>query len=463
MTTSLSRVIEHLHRVAQRDECDGSTDGQLLERFITGRDERAFAALVRRHGAMVLGVCRRFLANDHDAEDAFQAAFLVLARKAASVRPRELVGNWLYGVAYRTALEARAANARRGARERQVEPMPEPAAAERERCLDLQPLLDEELSRLPDRYRVPVVLCELEGRSRKEVAGQLGIPEGTLSSRLAAARKLLAGRLARRGLALSGGALTALLAESASAAVPASLVASTVKAAALVAAGEAAAVGLVSARAAALAKGVMQGMFLSKLKIGAVLFLALGVLGVGIGTVAHRALGADVPAPAVADADDTAAADQDQERPARDGDKPAAKDKRRDGDKPAAKDKRRDGDKPREGNNNLPGDRGKAGVEQVTLTGTVSKEERKAKRDDGSEFTRTHYLLTEARGNKVQLPLPRVTEAGKLLDSYKLTDFVGKQVTITGLAQVIRTGEAADAPRRVVRFRVITEIKEKKK
>src|SRR5262249_51181418 len=155
----------------------------------------AFAALLRRHGPMVLGVCRRLVSNASDAEDAFQATFLVLARKAASVVPRELVGNWLYGVAYRTALKAEALSARRRAVERQVEAVPDPPTSPEQVGRDLRPLLDRELERLPAKYRVPVVLCDLEGRTRREVAGQLGIPEGTLSSRLAAARKLLAGRL----------------------------------------------------------------------------------------------------------------------------------------------------------------------------------------------------------------------------------------------------------------------------
>src|SRR5438105_13858568 len=120
-------VIRHLRRVAFLRDADAMTDGQLLEGFLAQRDEAAFAALVRRHGPMVLGVCRRVLGNHHDAEDAFQATFLVLARKAASVRSREVVGHWLYGVAYRTALKARSMTARRRAKEQQVKDMPQPA------------------------------------------------------------------------------------------------------------------------------------------------------------------------------------------------------------------------------------------------------------------------------------------------------------------------------------------------
>src|SRR5262249_42961899 len=156
-----------LRRAALLRDGGGMTDGQLLECFLTRRDEAAFAALVRRHGPMVLGVCRRMLHNPHDAEDAFQATFPVLGRKAATIARRELLGNWLYGVAYRTALDARAAAARRRVREKQVSEMPEPeASASEDVWRDLRPLLDEELSRLPDKYRVPVVLCDLEGRTR---------------------------------------------------------------------------------------------------------------------------------------------------------------------------------------------------------------------------------------------------------------------------------------------------------
>src|SRR5262249_32184971 len=135
------------------------TDGQLLEHFLRDRDELAFEALVRRHGPMVLGVCRRVVGNTHDAEDAFQATFLALVHKAPAVVPRELVGHWLYGVAYRTALNARRLAARRGARELQVDKMPEREVTEPQPSPDLRPLLDRELSRLPEVYRVPVVLC----------------------------------------------------------------------------------------------------------------------------------------------------------------------------------------------------------------------------------------------------------------------------------------------------------------
>src|SRR5438876_3689332 len=150
-TSQMSGVIQHLRRAALLRDGAGLTDGQLLADYLSLRDEAALAALVRRHAAMVWGVCRRVLRNYHDAEDAFQATFLVLVRKAASIASPELLANWLYGVAHQTALKARATAARRKGRERQVVEMPEPAVMEQELWCDLQPLLDEELSHLPDK------------------------------------------------------------------------------------------------------------------------------------------------------------------------------------------------------------------------------------------------------------------------------------------------------------------------
>jgi RNA polymerase sigma factor (sigma-70 family) len=258
------------------------SDAQLLERFLAVRDEAAFAALVRRHGPMVLGVCRRVLHHHHDAEDAFQATFLVLAKKAAAVR-RESLGGWLYTVAYRAALEARAAAARRSARERQVEDMPHPEVPPAE-VHDWRPLLDRELHGLPPKYRSAVVLCNLEGKTRKEAALELGVAEGTLSSRLATARALLARRLARGGVALSGGILAVELAHGATAAVPAPLLSSTVQAATMIAAGQAAAL---ATPAAGVMKGVLKAMLLTKLKL--VVVTAMLTALVGVGGIAFRA------------------------------------------------------------------------------------------------------------------------------------------------------------------------------
>src|SRR5438045_804449 len=151
-TGQLSEVIQHFRRTMLLRNGAGRTDGQLLEDYLSRRDEAALAALVQRHGPMVWGVCRRVLGNYHDAEDAFQATFLVLVRKAAALASPELLANWLYGVAHQTALKARATIAKRAVRERQVTEMPQPAVAEPDLWHDLQPLLDQELSRLPDKY-----------------------------------------------------------------------------------------------------------------------------------------------------------------------------------------------------------------------------------------------------------------------------------------------------------------------
>jgi RNA polymerase sigma factor (sigma-70 family) len=276
MATGYRRVLAHLQQSGA-----GLSDRQLLACFVAARDEAAFAALVRRHGPMVLGVCRRVLHDFHHAEDAFQATFLVLARKAPSLAVGESLACWLYRVAYQTALRAGTVVSRRRAREREMEHVPHPEVMPAE-TLDWLPLLDRELSRLPEKYRAAIVLCDLEGRSRHEASRQLSIPEGTLSSRLAAGRKLLARRLAGCGVALSAGALAAALAPAAaSAQVSTALVSSTAKAAALVVAGQVAAV---STTAVILMREVMKAMLMKKLRLAAgaaILVAALGAVGLG--------------------------------------------------------------------------------------------------------------------------------------------------------------------------------------
>src|SRR5436309_728372 len=283
-TSPLSVVIQHL-LADLGSGGDRRTDGELLARFLSGRDGDALAVLVRRHALMVWGVCRRLLPNHHDAEDAFQATFLVLVRKAADV-PRQAVANWLYGVARQTAVRLRATTAKRGRRETQVVNMPEPTVPE-VRDADLQSVLDEELSRLPDHYRGVIVLCDLEGLTRKEAARQLAIPEGSVASRLARARAMLAKRLARRGGVVSGGSVAAVLsAGSASGSAPPALVASTIKAVTLVAAGQAAATGVISAQVAALTEGVINAMLISKVRGVVVLALVACVLAAGVTALA---------------------------------------------------------------------------------------------------------------------------------------------------------------------------------
>jgi RNA polymerase sigma factor (sigma-70 family) len=262
----------------------GLSDSHLLERFLANQDEAAFAALVQSHGRMVMGVCHRVLGNLHDADDVFQAVFFFLARRAHSVIRREALGSWLYTVAYRAALQARSMRDRRRKREVQMADLPEPKMRVDE-SRDWQPLLDRELSRLPKKYRSVIVLCDLEGRPRKDVARHLGLKEGTLSSRLATARRMLATRLSKYGLTLSGGALAASIAHSTvSANVPISLVWTTAKAATLVAAGQY--VG-VSVSAVGLMKGAMKTMFLAKLKT--VIGTSLVALALGVGGLIYNA------------------------------------------------------------------------------------------------------------------------------------------------------------------------------
>ncbi|VTR94762.1 sigma-70 family rna polymerase sigma factor : Uncultured bacterium genome assembly Metasoil_fosmids_resub OS=uncultured bacterium PE=4 SV=1: Sigma70_r2: Sigma70_r4_2: WD40: WD40 [Gemmata massiliana] len=285
LRSSIARVTRVLGGPA---ESQPPTDGQLLTRFVERADPDAFAELARRHGPMVHGVCRRALGRRDGVDDAFQAAFLVLVRRADTVRPREAVGNWLYGVATRTARAARTKAARRGNHETPMNPIHEPAARDEAPPEEtgLLPFLDREIERLPERYRVPVVLCELEGRSRGDVARQLGIPEGTLSSRLAYARKILAARLKHH----APGSLAVLLTLVATQNVIAAprLAAITLQ--------KLSATGTVSTAARTLAEDVVKGMFLSKLKVVSLTVLALTAAMIGRSGGSNRAE-AQPPAP----------------------------------------------------------------------------------------------------------------------------------------------------------------------
>jgi RNA polymerase sigma factor (sigma-70 family) len=266
-TATLSAVTRYVRRLAGH-ELRGLTDGQLLDRFARDRDEAAFAELVRRHGPMVLGVCRRILRHEQDAEDAFQAAFVALARKAGAVRRQDCLAGWLYRVARRLALRSRAAAVRR-----QLTPLSDAAAvptplAPQDRLRDH---LDEELERLPEQYRAPLVLCYLEGRSQAEAARLLATTAGAVNSRLERAREALRQRLARRGLLLSGAALAEALTGAACAALPPTVTRLTARAALT------ARTGLV----AALARGALHMIATSKLKILSALALAFALLILG--------------------------------------------------------------------------------------------------------------------------------------------------------------------------------------
>jgi RNA polymerase sigma factor (sigma-70 family) len=295
----LSDFIQRLRTAMLLDDDAKLTDGQLLGRFIDHQDEAAFAALVRKHGPMVWGVCRRLL-QWQDAEDAFQATFLVLVRRAASVIPRKMVANWIYGVAQRTALKARATVAKRNKRERQLIEMPDAPTEQLDLESHLRPVLDQELACLPDKYRVALVLCDLEGKTRKEAARQLGVPEGTVASRLNRGRTLLAKRLSRHGLPVSGSALAAVLSQNAKASVPLSLVSSTTSACSLVASGQGVG-GTISVKVAALMEGVVKTMFVTKLAKLTVVSVAFLVMGVQLSNLPYPALAQDRAEPTTRD------------------------------------------------------------------------------------------------------------------------------------------------------------------
>ena len=301
MDTASLRYLCTLYRVGVVGDL---TDGQLLERFVAGRDESAeagFAALVERHGPMVLRVCRQILGDAHDAEDAFQATFLVLARRAGSVRKRESVASWLYGIAQRVARRSQADSARRREHERRrvaMTTMESSDDTDRHPSEDW-PELHEEVDRLPEKYREAIVLCYLEGLTTEAAARRLACAQGTIMSRLSRGRERLRQRLTRRGLAPAVGLLTAgLSADGAKAAVPAALAHSLVQAAMQMAAGTTAAGG-VPATVAALTEGVLRMMVRSRLRgiVGAV--LAVGALAAGTGMFVYRTAGArpqDAPA-----------------------------------------------------------------------------------------------------------------------------------------------------------------------
>jgi RNA polymerase sigma factor (sigma-70 family) len=323
-TAQLDGLRQMFDRV--RDSADGG-DGELLTRYRTLRDQDAFGSIVRRHAPMVLGVCRRVLRDHHAADDAFQATFLVLARKADAVRPPNRLGPWLYGVAYRTALKARG----RAFRRRQVEhdfatssgrTVSESRDADGD---DLRPLIDEQLNALPEKYRTPLVLCAIQGLNKSEAALQLGLPEGTVSSRLARARDMLRERLLRRGVVVPATAFALLVApEALQAAVSPALAASAVSVAGSTA---------IPATILILSHEVIRSMTLLKLKFLGAVALSVSLAGGGLGLVALQA---------------------DDKKPVQQGEKPAVqpekpKPAKPDGDKPKpdAEKQKPDGQKPK--------------------------------------------------------------------------------------------------------------------
>jgi RNA polymerase sigma factor (sigma-70 family) len=283
-SSSRHPLLQYLRKLTGAPGVRELTDCQLLKRFAAERDEAAFDALVQRHGPMVWGVCRRILHQESDADDAFQATFLVLARKAGSLRWPESVGGWLHRVAHRVALKARVQAARRSERERSAASARAADAMAEITGRELQQVLDEELLRLPARYRAPLVLCYLEGKTRDEAAEELGWTVGSVKGRLERGRQLLEMRLARRGLAFSTALLATALASSSAAAAPATLQAAAVQLAA--------GAGTAPPTVLALAEGAMQALFLARLKIVLAAALLIGIVSGGAGVGIYRAAAA---------------------------------------------------------------------------------------------------------------------------------------------------------------------------
>jgi RNA polymerase sigma factor (sigma-70 family) len=283
-------VFQQIDRLYRDGTLSGLGDGQLLERYLSHGDEAAFEALVNLHGPMVLGLCRRVLRDPGDIEDAFQATFLVLVRKASTIRDRRHLSNWLYGVAFRVARRARTNTLRRRDREIAVENLEASAAPETADILGIGPVLDQELNRLPRKYRAPLILCYLKGHTHDQAAEELECPVGTVRSRLARGRDLLRRRLTSRGHAPTAAILgteTGLPARLLTEVVPPSLVSATVEAAFGIGASKSIQAGAASATALALTQGVLTTMKLAQLKLIGVAILATSLSAGAVAAVAY--------------------------------------------------------------------------------------------------------------------------------------------------------------------------------
>jgi RNA polymerase sigma factor (sigma-70 family) len=295
---AMDTILRHLRRLVRADAAEAADDAALLRRFADARDDVAFSRLVERHGPMVLGVCRRLLGHEQDAEDAFQATFLILARKAGGRLWRSSVAPWLHTVARRVCRRAAAVRAQQLRQERRAAERPRPEPVAESSWAQLQAALDDELQRLPDRYRAPLLLCCLAGLKQDEAARQLNCSEGALRGRLHRGRELLRARLARRGLAVP--ALAAALLEKAAPAAPGpALAAATVPAALSFAAGSGAEAG-----SALLARGVLQTMLIDRLKWVTVILAVLTAAGAGAAWGVRHASAERTPAAPVADGEE---------------------------------------------------------------------------------------------------------------------------------------------------------------
>ena len=313
-SSTLAAGIRHLRGKLALHSRNEESDEQLLLDFTGRRDESAFAVLVRRHGPMVLHVCRRVLGHHQDAEDAFQATFLVLARNAAMLRNKTTLASFLHGTAYRTAMKAKQTAARRRKYEKQTPARPSADPAEELSWREVQAILDEEIDQLPETYRSVFVLCHLEGLSREETAQRLGLKEGTVSSRLTTARKRLSQQLARRGVELAAVLAALGLATQSATALPIELMATTIKAALAAAAGEKLA-GLVSASVVQLVKSATAAIAVNKAKIAVVLLLTASMLA-GASVWAYRGLAPNGLMPSALPAEPPAAKTEDKPKAA---------------------------------------------------------------------------------------------------------------------------------------------------
>lgn len=290
MAKGSSTILHRIRRLVTDPGVRCCRDKELLRRFLDQQDEAAFETLVRRHGPLVLDVCRGVLFNEADVDDAFQATFLILAQKAGSIRKPESLASWLHGVAYRMACKARTEFARRKKHEASV-PGERAAQADNLAWNELRQVVHEELNALSERHRAPLVLCYLEGKTQDEAAGLLGIAKSTLKERLERGRALLRVRLVRRGLGATALLLVSAWPTVTQARVATALVLSTVKAATTVAAGGAVA-SAVSAQVAALVRGGLNAMTFAKLKVAIAFFVGASVLGAGAGGLARQQRGA---------------------------------------------------------------------------------------------------------------------------------------------------------------------------
>jgi len=296
-TTNVSAFLRRLTRGMVAATLADQSDRQLVEQFLTGQGEAVFEAIVRRHGAMVYRVCWRVLQHHQDVEDAFQATFLVLAQRLRTVRKHASLASWLHGVAHRVALKSKGATATCRRHEEQAaasQKMPPDDVS----WVEVRAVLDAELAGLPEKWRLPLVLCYLEGRTQDEAAAELGWSKRTLRRRLEEGRTGLGRRLNRRGVVWPVALSAVLLSDAvASATLSPALLDSTIKAASLFAAGQPAAVGLISAKAAALTEGVLRTMLLTKIKMTVAVLLVIGALGIGASGLPYRTAAAEFPSP----------------------------------------------------------------------------------------------------------------------------------------------------------------------